>query len=411
MSYPIWNCRVVKHKRACHVSTSACARVGRASAQDATRSASHHHAPRRVEMDGSDDFFDDDLVLDDTTLAVLEAEEQKWQQQQQQQRERLSQRRPLPPDAPLPHPKRQKTSHTTGLDGLVPAVQRASIADDYEEELPDISIVGDGTYKLPADQRASANELAAQIRGHSTTTNGASSSNRVPSVPGPSRGPPPRRPPVPAQSTHPHAPPFNRHASGGSSSTASGSGQSQGPSAGARSQNRARHSTLSTIQAALADFVPPPLPQPTPPQIDVRNSRASPAPGTSRPPPNASRITRNTSSSYTTTRPQVQRQAAVPSAPPRNAARGTSPSVSVPVERRNSVAGPSRQRVVSPVAPPQPPPLQHHHPPLSQGQQERDLRIEVETLRAQVEEVRGCVIEEGSELTGSGSSRKPNKRL
>ncbi|KAI0743346.1 hypothetical protein C8Q80DRAFT_831463 [Daedaleopsis nitida] len=343
-------------------------------------------------MDGSDDFFDDDLVLDDTTLAAIEAAEQKWQeqQQQQQQQERLSQRRPLASDAPLPQPKKQKTTHSTGLDGLTAAVQRASVADDYEEELPDISIVGDGSYKLPADQRASANELAAQMRGHSLIPSGASFSNRVPPVPGPSRGPPPRRPPVPAQSTHPQAPPFNRHPSSGSSSTVSGSGQSQGPSTSARSQNRPRHSTLSTIQAALADFVPPPThppPQPTAPQNDARNSRASPAPGTSRPSLNASRNTRNSFSSFTAARPQVQRPAVVPSAPPRNAARGTSPSVSVPVDRRSSVAGPSRQRLVSPVAPPQPPPLQHHHPPLSQGQQERDLRIELETLKAQVEEL------------------------
>lgn len=342
-------------------------------------------------MDGSDDYFgDDDLVLDESTLAVLDLEEKKWQEQQQQsQLHATSQRRPISQDAPLPAPKKRKTSHVSTPDGLIPRVRAITVGEDYDEDLPDISIIGDGSYKLPAAQRASANELAKQIRGPRDNANCASTSNRVlsPPVRAPP-GAPLRRPPVPAQASTS----LTRHASGGSSSNTSASGQSQVNLANPRSQNRLRqrHSTLSTIQAALADFIPTstnPPPQPTPPN-KVYPSRLSPAPGPSRVAPNHPRQGRNSTSSSTSVWPQPQIQkppsGPLPPGPAARGVRGSSPSVSVPVDRRHVVAGHSRPRVVSP---PQPP--QQHYPPLSQGHQERDLRIEVETLKAQVEEVCG----------------------
>ena len=344
-------------------------------------------------MDGSDDYFDDDLILDDQTLAALDLEEKKWQEEQQQQ---AGQRRPLGRDAPLPAAKKQKTTHELTPDGLIPRVGAINV-EDYDDLLPDISIINDGSYKLPAEQRASANELAKQMRGANGHINGASTSNRATSARAPPG--PPRRHPAPVQAPSP----FTRHASGGSSSSASGSGPSQGPAASARSQHRQRprHTALSQIEAALANFVPPPTnapPQPTV-QSSVRSSRPSPVSAQTRPPA-SSRPARHSISPSTSVRPQVRKPSLPPAAAPRGV-RGSSPSVSIPVDRRQSVAGPSRQRGTSPAIPPQPPPPQPQplppqlQPPLSQGVQQRDLRIEVETLKAQLEEVRRVVEEWG----------------
>ncbi|KAJ7446158.1 hypothetical protein B0H11DRAFT_385674 [Mycena galericulata] len=77
-------------------------------------------------MDGSDDYyFSDDIILDDQTLAVLDSEEQKYLTQA------------VPPPA-----KRQKTDK-----GWKPAAApaRATVLDD-NEDLPEISVHGDGTY-------------------------------------------------------------------------------------------------------------------------------------------------------------------------------------------------------------------------------------------------------------------------
>jgi hypothetical protein len=78
-------------------------------------------------MDGSDDYFlDDDIVLDDQTLAVLDSAEQKY----------LTQAVVPPP------PKRQKTDN-----GWKAVSSRATVADDHED-LPEISVHGDGSYTL-----------------------------------------------------------------------------------------------------------------------------------------------------------------------------------------------------------------------------------------------------------------------
>lgn len=331
-------------------------------------------------MDGSDDYFfgDDDFVLDEKTIAALDLEEQKWQRQQTQATT-TGQRRPISQEARQRTPKRRKTSHETTPEGLIPQIRAVTVSDDYDEDLPDISIIGDGAYNLPAAQRASAHAQAQGVQGHHAST----SNHRPAHVPAyPLRAPPPAAP--------------QRRASSGSGSDAYGSGQSQGQPASSRPPQRNRlprqHSTLSSVQAALADFVPPAsnaAPAPTPPPM-APLSRA-PASGSS----NVARTTARQQGGH------ASPSAAVRAAPAHSSVtrptRGASPSVSVPPQRRQSipVAGPSRQQRASPSIPPQPPPQlpyqpppqPPYQPPLSQGQSDRNLRIEVETLKAQLEEV------------------------
>lgn len=122
-------------------------------------------------MSDYDDFFSDDIVLDETLLAVLDAEETKFNQSQQHPR----------PSQPVPPPKRQKTDqgwkHT----------RAASQSDSFYDDLPEISISGDGFYgvlppTVPNSNRATTPTIQAQP--YSRTTSGASSSRS--SVPGPS---------------------------------------------------------------------------------------------------------------------------------------------------------------------------------------------------------------------------------
>ncbi|RDX45660.1 hypothetical protein OH76DRAFT_1407837 [Lentinus brumalis] len=337
-------------------------------------------------MDGSDDYFfgDDDFVLDEKTIAALDLEEHKWRQQQTQATT-SGQRRPVSREARQPSPKRRKTSHEATPEGLIAQIRAVTVGDDYDEDLPDISIIGDGAYNLPVAQRASANALAAQARGAQQSHPHASTSNHRPArVPGyPPRAPPP-------------APP-QRRASSGSASDAHGSGQSQGSSTGGRPPQRNRpprqHSTLSSVQAALADFVPQAsaaVPAPTPPP-KVPLSRASPAAGPSRITHAAARQQGGLASSSAVVRPALRTPPVAGPAPASvtRTTRGTSPSVSLPQQRRQSIpaAGPSRQQRASPSVPPQPPPQPPYQPPLSQGQSDRNLRIEVEMLKAQLEEL------------------------
>ncbi|KAJ7178430.1 hypothetical protein C8R43DRAFT_1117814 [Mycena crocata] len=79
-------------------------------------------------MAGSDDFYlGDDIVFDDQTLAVLESAEQKY----------LTQAISGPP------PKRQKTEQ-----GWKPTGKGCATVDDNFEELPEISVHGDGSYAV-----------------------------------------------------------------------------------------------------------------------------------------------------------------------------------------------------------------------------------------------------------------------
>ena len=102
-------------------------------------------------MDDSDDYFDDDdFTLDEKSIALLDLEEQKFRVAQHgQPQQRLvpstsastGLRRPAQADAPLPPPKRQKVSHGVGPGAVVPRYAQSTTGDDYDEDLPDISIV------------------------------------------------------------------------------------------------------------------------------------------------------------------------------------------------------------------------------------------------------------------------------
>ncbi|KAJ6499201.1 hypothetical protein C8R45DRAFT_1093446 [Mycena sanguinolenta] len=133
-------------------------------------------------MDGSDDYFPfDDIVIDDQTLAVLESEEQKY----------LSQ---VPPPA-----KRQKTDN-----GWKPAPasvpNRAPAFDD--NDLPEISVHGDGSYAVRGAPKAGASNAATGVPRRVETAAPPRVQSRVASVttsrPNPGRPePPPRRDSLP----------------------------------------------------------------------------------------------------------------------------------------------------------------------------------------------------------------------
>ncbi|KAJ7901937.1 hypothetical protein B0H14DRAFT_1261277 [Mycena olivaceomarginata] len=137
-------------------------------------------------MDGSDDYFSfEDIVLDDQTLAVLDSEEQKY----------LSQ---------APPPKRQRTDK-----GWKPApVQSRATIDD--NDLPEISVHGDGSYAFRG---------ASKAEGSNTTLNPPTVPRRVatvapqphvqPRVTAASRGTPHTRP-EPPPIVHPRVQPAPR---------------------------------------------------------------------------------------------------------------------------------------------------------------------------------------------------------
>ncbi|KAJ6625538.1 hypothetical protein B0H10DRAFT_616844 [Mycena sp. CBHHK59/15] len=84
-------------------------------------------------MDGSDDYLFDDMVFDDQTLAVLDSEEQKF----------LSQTAPPPS-------KRRKTDN-----GWKPvAVPSRAVVLDDNDDLPEISVHGDGSYAFHGTTKA-----------------------------------------------------------------------------------------------------------------------------------------------------------------------------------------------------------------------------------------------------------------
>lgn len=97
-------------------------------------------------MPGSDsDYFSDDFVLDDSALALLDEEEQKFTLSTQTQLLAIS----APPAAPPL--KRQKTEtgwKPSGLD-----IRRTETMDDMDD-LPEISVHGDGLYSLHARHAA-----------------------------------------------------------------------------------------------------------------------------------------------------------------------------------------------------------------------------------------------------------------
>lgn len=79
-------------------------------------------------MDDSDDYFTDDIILDEQALAVLDKEEQKF----------LTQVVTAPPVT-----KKQRTDH-----GWKPGLGTHSATLDDLEDLPEISLHGDGSYAV-----------------------------------------------------------------------------------------------------------------------------------------------------------------------------------------------------------------------------------------------------------------------
>lgn len=258
-----------------------------------------------------------------------------------------------------------------------------------DEGLPEISVLGPGSYRFPAAQRAAANALAAQLRGTADNTRVETAPKppvpvrevvrAAPPAPSaralaiarsisasniltPANAPAPAPSPIPALAATPRQPP----------------GAQQGPT---RNAPR-RTSTLSFVQAALAGFVPPP--SSAGPSIRTPAPRPTPAPQPSRTPA----FTRGVSpavpasqarTSFQRPPPHVPRPAALP------------PSTAGPSNRRMSVPSTSRPPLVpSPPVQPRPPPPQP--PPPSQGQSDRSVRLELEALRAQIADVSPSIV-------------------
>jgi hypothetical protein len=120
-------------------------------------------------MQGSDDYFDEELVLNDEDLAVLDEEEQKYARA-------ITQTRPLVP----PPTKRQKTE-----GGWRPGHESYQVED--LEDLPEISVQGDGTYGIggaslgntsrltPAQEPTMIVQPSRLTRGNSRISSGSSS--------------------------------------------------------------------------------------------------------------------------------------------------------------------------------------------------------------------------------------------
>lgn len=88
-------------------------------------------------MDSSDDYVFDDIVLDDQTLAILDQSEQKYLKE--------TSAATIPDILDEPVNKRFKTTA-----GWIPGTGAAKTA---EEELPEISLQGDGTYGVTGQAR------------------------------------------------------------------------------------------------------------------------------------------------------------------------------------------------------------------------------------------------------------------
>ncbi|KAI0360875.1 hypothetical protein OH77DRAFT_1418909 [Trametes cingulata] len=324
----------------------------------------------------ADDYFDDDLVLDDNVIAALDQAETQFREAQRlTQQQVVGERRPAdaPPPIPPPLPKRQKTSHEWSGE---PSVLHAT---EDDEELPDISIIGGGSYRLPAAQREAAHALAAQIRGPENVANSEARS----------RPPPPVRDAVPPPAVR--NVPAARSASGSSTSApvnppASAVVPVAGPPAAARTGNPSgtakprRSSTLKSIQEALAGF------DPRSAAPSTSNARPPPAAAPSRAPRNAA-LPRNPvppAFSNSQTRPSVSPAAPAPS----HSSRPVAPLASTVASayRQQGVARPPRQHAAQPTSVhPRPAPPQAPQP--SQGQSDRSIRIELDALRAQLEDL------------------------
>ncbi|KAF5321014.1 hypothetical protein D9619_001891 [Psilocybe cf. subviscida] len=111
-------------------------------------------------MDGSDDYFFDDIAFDDQTLAILDQQEKKHQVQAQQKPPSNATTTPAPRVAPVP--KRQKTHTGWTPGGATPSSSRTT-----EDDLPEISLHGDGSYAI--GHRAPISQATVQRRAPQVT--------------------------------------------------------------------------------------------------------------------------------------------------------------------------------------------------------------------------------------------------
>ncbi|KAI0768795.1 hypothetical protein BD413DRAFT_561541 [Trametes elegans] len=401
-------------------------------------------------MDADDNYFDDDdFVLDDTVLAVVDQVEKDYKEAQRatQQPKAVGERPPV--DAPPPL-KKQKTAHEweegtselpkISVDQPVPSVD--------DEGLPEVSVIGGGSYKFPAAQRAAANALAAQLGGQAETSDSRQAPVRdthvvpppVEIVPQRSAAvsKPPSAPPAPAPSPAPSPAPAPAHNSPGAAAPSrlstpgsasvgaaapvrvvpppppplAGSSRNSpallpnpGPAPVYRQSPAAlpnkppssgigrplrRGSTLSSIQAALADFVPPtnnPTPDAEPPRQlpPSTSSRHSVKPATSR--PSAQHVP---SRRYATppSAPSQSRHHVPPQGPATsNVSRRPVQPPTAPGNRRMSVPVAVPSRPLARASPPVQQRQSQQPPPLSQGPSDRAIRLELITLRAQMDEL------------------------
>jgi hypothetical protein len=122
-------------------------------------------------MQDSDDYFTDDFVLDDTALAILDEEEHKYTLSTQN-----------PPASLIPPPPKRLKTETGWRPG--PNRHRAETIDDLDD-LPEISVQGDGSYGLHARHAAAVSARPGDI-GAGIRVNGAkpqsTSSSRHPAT-------------------------------------------------------------------------------------------------------------------------------------------------------------------------------------------------------------------------------------
>jgi hypothetical protein len=113
-------------------------------------------------MDGSDDYFTDDIFLDDQALAVLDQEEQKYLTQ-------VTQNTAPPPAAVRSASKRKRSSDETFKRG----VRTRPEVEDEIEDLPEISLQDDGSYRINQASRTNSKPVS-KVVSKVNSNNGAS---------------------------------------------------------------------------------------------------------------------------------------------------------------------------------------------------------------------------------------------
>ncbi|KAH9917932.1 uncharacterized protein BXZ73DRAFT_53155 [Epithele typhae] len=326
-------------------------------------------------MDEFDSYFDDDFVLDENSLATLQQEEAKFAAT----KDTRAQRRPIERGAPLPPPKKQKVSHGTS----VVRPPRHAAGDDYDDDLPDIAVVADGTYGISGAQPPPPPTRTSSGAGTSTSAGagagpqkdvdvggtGSRYDHRRPFVP-PSRAPaapPPRVAPTPrAPTREPTVPAFQMATSNTRSSRARASttsGVRGGPPPSTSTQVLGRLPSRKLDPKAFAQIAS---------AIEEVKSQRERTPG-----PSASGGGAQTRSNLRRGTPTATRASPVPASG--SAARAGSPAV---MQRgaQSPAAGKHGDRG-------QQQPTRRQSTPQAESTSDRALKIELEALKAQFEDL------------------------